>query len=147
MTEIQTLQYFLPRLFICLICGMIIGFERERLNKDAGMKTIVFFMQGVGLFTAISFFISEFYGVPTDVTRMLGQIITGLSFLGAGVIFRQEDKVKGITTSAIIWMSSSVAMLCGMGLIFLPIILSAGLLVLVNLFISVERRINKDDKK
>ena len=138
---LQLLPYFLPRILVATACGAIIGIDREFKLKVAGIRTFILICVGSALLTAISYLISEH--TNSDPTRIIGQIITGIGFLGAGVIFKSEDKVIGVTTSAFIWVVSAIGILAGMGAIWTPIILTLGLLIISLIFESIESYIKK----
>lgn len=100
---------FLFDLLLALICGVIIGIERELKGKPAGIST-----QTLVIGAAMTFsFISK--DVGTDPTRIAAQIVSGVGFLGAGIILRSEasKKVSNLTTAASIWYSASIGMALG----------------------------------
>ncbi len=110
-----------------LIAGLILGYEREMKDKSAGLKTITIICLGSALFTIISMKI----GVGTnDPGRIAANIITGIGFLGAGVIFKSSFNVYGLTTAGIIWMSAAVGMSIGFGYVTL-----SGIFLISSLFI------------
>lgn len=110
-----------------LIAGLILGYEREMKDKSAGLKTITIICLGSALFTIISMKI----GVGTnDPGRIAANIITGIGFLGAGVIFKSGFNVYGLTTAGIIWMSAAVGMSIGFGYVTL-----SGIFLISSLFI------------
>lgn len=78
-----------------------------------------------------------------DPTRIIGQIITGIGFLGAGVIVKNDDKIVGVTTAAFIWCISAIGVLAGIGAIWTPIILTFGLLIVSLIFEKFETYIKK----
>jgi putative Mg2+ transporter-C (MgtC) family protein len=114
--------FFLPRVFISLVCGTIIGSERELFNKVAGMKTLMLVCLGSTLFATISMFVGQKAGV--DETRIIGQIVTGIGFLGAGVILQSKNGVYGMTSAANIWFTGAVGCVIGIGEYELAIMLS-----------------------
>ena len=133
----------LIKVVIATICGAIIGYDREVKHKVAGLRTNILICVGCAIFTAFAFDITEVMKA-TDPTRIIGQIITGIGFLGAGVIVKQEDKVVGVTTAAFIWVISGIGILAGMGLVIIPIVLTIGLLIVTRFFEKVERYIRND---
>lgn len=141
---------FLPnillKVLIATICGAIIGYDREVKQKVAGLRTNILICVGCAIFTASSFFISDNLS-NIDPTRIIGQIITGIGFLGAGVIVKHDDKVVGVTTAAFIWVISAIGVLIGCGFLFIPIILSLGLLIISKLFEKVETYIKNNIHK
>jgi putative Mg2+ transporter-C (MgtC) family protein len=144
--EIDILFYSIPKLVIATICGAIVGWEREKKNKVAGLRTIILICAGSAIFTIGSFLASEIYHL-SDPTRILSTIVTGIGFLGGGVILRNDDKVIGLTTAAFIWTISAIGILCGMGFILTPIILTIGLVAVSSYFEGVERFIKQNNEK
>jgi putative Mg2+ transporter-C (MgtC) family protein len=143
----KLLPYFLPKVIVATICGGIIGYERELKQKVAGIRTNILICVGCAILTALSFYISSTIQ-HTDPTRIIGQIITGIGFLGAGVIMKHEDKIIGVTTAAFIWVVSSIGVMVGFGAYITPILLTIGLLIISRIFERVERSIkNKQEKK
>ena len=99
------------RLFVALIFGAIIGFEREYRSKAAGFRTITIISLGSALFTICSFKL----GAPGNPDRIASNIITGMGFIGAGVIFKDGASVSGLTTAATIWIAAAMGMALGIG--------------------------------
>jgi len=99
--------------------GAVIGLERELDEKAAGLRTHMLVASGSALFTLVSAYgFSEFVGHPRvsfDPSRIAAQIVTGVGFLGAGVIFRQGFTVRGLTTAASLWIVAAVGMAAGIG--------------------------------
>lgn len=96
-------------LLATLLCG-IIGAEREYRSKSAGLKTMIMIGLGATLFTILSVKI----GLGSQ-DRIASNIVTGIGFLGAGVIFKEENRVKGLTTACIIWIVAAIGMAVGSG--------------------------------
>ena len=126
------------RLVVAIALGAIVGFERERKEHGAGMRTIALVTLGSALFTIISAYgFMSLLGIPhitLDPTRIASYIVAGIGFLGAGTIFlsRESDKVKGLTTAATIWLMAAVGMTCGAGLL-----LEASAVTLITLLILI----------
>ncbi len=99
------------QLGLSLLFGAIIGFEREYHSKAAGFRTITLITLGSTLFTILSLNITT--GLSDD--RIAAQIVTGIGFIGAGVIFKDGLAVSGITTAASIWIAAAVGMAIGFG--------------------------------
>lgn len=112
----MTYNEFALRLLAALFAGLLIGIEREWQKKPAGIRTNTLVSIGAALFVLLSYQIAEKQGNITDVTRIIGQVVTGIGFLGAGIIFKQGTDVYGLTTAATIWCSSAVGCLAGAGL-------------------------------
>lgn len=102
---------FAVRLGACLICGVLIGVERELRNKPAGISTNCFVIAGACLFTFVSITID-----PNSPARIAAQVVSGVGFLGAGMILKSEnDKIKNLTTAASIWFAAAIGMVIGLG--------------------------------
>ncbi|MEC5158650.1 MgtC/SapB family protein [Chryseobacterium sp. MP_3.2] len=100
---------------IALIAGMILGFEREMKDKSAGLKTITVICLGSALFSIISYKLAG----PGDPTRIASYIVSGIGFLGAGVIFKSGFNVYGLTTAGIIWIAAAIGMAIGFGEVYI----------------------------
>ncbi|GAA1555125.1 MgtC/SapB family protein [Kribbella sancticallisti] len=106
-------------LLIAFVLSMIIGVERQLRQKSAGVRTHTLVGTGAAIFTLVSAFgFSNVVGtdVNLDPSRIAAQIVSGVGFLGAGVIFMRRDMVRGLTTAATIWMTAAVGMACGAGM-------------------------------
>jgi putative Mg2+ transporter-C (MgtC) family protein len=97
------------KLLISFTLGGIIGAEREYRSKSAGLRTLILIAMGSTLFTILSIKISS------DAGRIAANIVTGIGFIGAGIIFRENNRVVGITTAAIVWVTAAVGMGIGAG--------------------------------
>lgn len=103
----------LLRLIAALVCGAVIGLNREFHRKPAGFRTFAL----VSLGAAIVVIVMEDRGGPDAISRVVQGILTGIGFLGAGVIFRREafNKVSGLTTAAAIWLTAGLGIAAGLG--------------------------------
>lgn len=101
-------QRLLISLGLALIAGFIIGAERESRGKDAGISTHTMVIVGAMLFTFLSSVVDE-----SEKTRIAAQIVTGIGFLGAGLILKEGSNVRNLTTAASIWVSGAVGMALG----------------------------------
>jgi putative Mg2+ transporter-C (MgtC) family protein len=110
---------------VAVICGLLIGNERQRREKPAGLRTLSLVCLGSAVFTMTSF---AFTTTTGDSGRVAAQIVTGIGFLGAGVILHGRRTVSGVTTAAIIWVAAAVGMAVGTGYVFAAL----GLSLLVN---------------
>jgi putative Mg2+ transporter-C (MgtC) family protein len=95
-----------------IICGAIVGAERQRHDKPAGLRTLILVCLGSAVFTMISF---AFTSTTGDSGRVAAQIVTGIGFLGAGAILHSGNTVSGMTTAAAIWLTASIGMTVGAG--------------------------------
>ncbi len=107
------------QILLALLLGGVIGFERERRNKPAGLRTHMLVAAGTTAFTLASMY--GFGGTPRDPSRVAAQIVSGVGFLGAGTIFRSGSEVRGLTTAATIWLVAALGMLVGTGMYWLAI--------------------------
>jgi putative Mg2+ transporter-C (MgtC) family protein len=102
---------FAIRLGVCLLLGAVVGMERELRNKPAGISTICLVMAGACLFTFVSIAVD-----PNSPARIAAQVVSGVGFLGAGMILRSDNnKVKNLTTAAAVWFAAAIGMVIGMG--------------------------------
>jgi len=108
------------RIIISVICGGIIGIERTKRQKEAGIRTHIIVALGSALIMIVSKYgcldIFTTYGINVDSTRIASNIVTGVGFLGAGVIFVRGASIKGLTTAAGIWTTAGVGMAIGTGM-------------------------------
>lgn len=107
------------RLFAALLCGAVVGFERKRRAKKAGIRTHCLVALGAAIFGIISKY--GFIDIMTDansadIARVAANVVSGVSFLGAGVIFLRNKSISGLTTAAGIWSVSAVGLAFGCGL-------------------------------
>jgi len=136
------LLHLLPKIGLAILCGFIVGYDREIKHKVAGIRTNILICVGCTILTTASFVISDQYP-GSDPSRMISQIITGIGFLGAGVIFKNADKVMGVTTASFIWLISSIGILIGCGAVFVPVGITIALVIASHLFESVELLVKK----
>jgi putative Mg2+ transporter-C (MgtC) family protein len=95
-----------------IVCGAVLGLERQRRDKPAGLRTLILFCLGSTVFTMISFVFTSTTG---DSGRVAAQIVTGVGFLGAGAILHSGAGVSGMTTAATIWLTAGIGMAVGAG--------------------------------
>jgi len=128
-------------LLATLLCGLI-GLEREFRGKQAGLKTMIMIGLGATLFTILSIKIGA-----TSQDRIASNIVTGIGFLGAGVIFKEDNQVKGLTTACVIWIVAAIGMAVGAGFyeqgIGVTIVVLLALLIFPFVENFVDRRYTK----
>ena len=117
-----------------LLCGTIIGLERQLRGKPAGIRTGCLVTLGTATFMSLAE--SQAVGSPEDVNRVLGQLVTGVGFLGAGVMIAQEGVVKGVTTGAVIWILAAIGSAIGLGYMKAAISLS---IITVAILVGIEK--------
>lgn len=115
----------LLRLALAVVCGAAIGFERSKRQKEAGIRTHIMVTLGAALLVIVSKYgfidVAGAPGINVDVSRMAANIITGVSFLGAGVIFTRGGYVNGLTTASGIWTTAGVGCAVGAGMYIIGI--------------------------
>jgi len=125
------------RLLVAVFIGGLIGIERELNYKAAGFRTMMLICVGAALFTMFSIRI----GGPSDPARIAAQIVTGVGFIGAGVILHERGEVRGITTAASIWAAAALGIGIGAGYLIFAGIATALLLFVAAALPWFERRI------
>lgn len=111
------------KLILAMLLGVVVGAERKRWKKPAGGRTFMLISLGSCLFTIISLETARIFtaGTPIDPTRIASNILTGIGFIGAGVIMHKADKVEGVTSAAAIWMTAAIGMAVAFNLYLLAI--------------------------
>ena len=108
------------RIILAFILGGVIGFERERVDKPAGLRTHILVSIGSAQFTILSF-----YAFPgSDPSRVAAYVVAGIGFIGAGTIIQARDRVIGVTTAASLWVAAAVGMATGIGFYLLAIVVA-----------------------
>ena len=148
--QLETQLEFLVRILLAGICGGIIGYERKSRNKEAGIRTHLIVASGAALIMIVSKYgfsdILGDKGIALDPSRIAAQIVTGVGFLGAGMIFMRKNTISGLTTAAGIWATSAIGMAIGSGLYLLGIV-TAVLIVLVQIILHQNHRWLKESYK
>lgn len=125
------------RIFLAALLGLFIGMERSRRQKEAGIRTHVIVAIGAALVMVVSKYgftdMMLAYGVNADPTRIASNIVTGIGFLGAGVIFVKDASIRGLTTAAGLWATAAVGMAMGAGMYAIGLFVA--LLIIVLQFI------------
>ena len=111
----------IERLVISAVLGGLIGVEREMHGKPAGFRTHVLVCMGAALFSLVSLSLLDFPGSSVDVSRVAAGVVTGIGFLAAGSVFRDKDRIRGLTTAADIWVLAGIGLAVGLGYYFLAI--------------------------
>lgn len=123
---LENLQFqFFFQLFLAAILGSILGFEREYRKKEAGLRTYCLVTLGSCLFTICAFGLYNFFPHETsirfDPMAVIQAVAIGVGFLGAGVIFRQQSGIVGLTTAAGLWVAAAIGVAVGTSLYYLAI--------------------------
>lgn len=117
------------RAVLAAVLGGLVGWDRERHGHDAGVRTYAAVALGACIFSLVS---SHVEGA-TDPTRIAAQVVTGIGFLGAGVILRERGRVLGLTTAATLWSTAAVGLAVGYGMYVLGTLTAAILVLLITL--------------
>lgn len=137
---LDTLKLLWPKLLVALLCGGLIGLERELKSKAAGIKTNMLICVGATLYTAISVMMASSeteLGLKGDPARIAAQIVSGIGFLGGGAILQSKENIVGLTTAATIWLVAALGVWIGMGHLLIAVcvtVLIVIVLVSVTLF-------------
>ncbi len=122
------------KILIAFALGALLGLEREYRSKPAGFRTLIMITVGATIFTILSYRIGS--GTPD---RIAANIITGIGFIGAGVIFKEGMKVSGMTTASTIWIAAAIGMSVGYGAYYL----AGGVTILVLFILMLLQRLEK----
>lgn len=125
---------FLFNLSICFLLSFLIGMERQYRKRIIGLRTTILVSLGAFLFVTFSFSVGSL-----DLSRIASQVVTGIGFLGAGVILKDGKKIRGLTTAATLWCDAAIGILCAGGAIF-EAILGTLIILFANIIL---RHINK----
>ncbi len=126
---------FWQNLGAAALCGAIIGLERQLDGKPMGLRTGILIAAGTATFVLLGDTVDE----RGDSTRVLGQLITGVGFLGGGVLFQQNGVVQGLTTAAAVWLLAAIGAAAGMGYGLDAVLLSVAAVVALRGLGSLER--------
>ena len=135
LTDLETLK----RLALAMAAGAVLGYERERAEKPAGVRTYMLVSEGAALFMMCGLLLSQqldAVGRISDPGRIASTVIQGIGFIGAGVIITTGKKVIGVTTAAGLWVAAAVGLLAGAG--FFTLAVAATIATLVGL-IALQR--------
>jgi putative Mg2+ transporter-C (MgtC) family protein len=148
---IELLCLYAPNLLSATLCGIIIGLEREakQIRSDyssVGLKTIALICIGACMFTTTSLLMSSEF-INVDPTRIISYVIGGIGFIGAGAISKDTNRIRGATTAALIWVSTAIGIITGLGHIFLAPTLALGLVAITRTLNHVEYKLRDRHKE
>jgi putative Mg2+ transporter-C (MgtC) family protein len=135
---------FILKVFVSILLGAVIGFERELFHKPAGLRTNILVALGSMLAAYVSFCFAS--SNHADVTRIASNILTGLGFIGAGVVLHGRGSVHGITTAACVWICGVVGMAVGFGYYTEATVVSIVTFIVLYYFGKLERHIAKNNR-
>lgn len=121
------------KIVAAMVLGGLIGIDRERKMKDAGVKTNILICLGATLYTAVSHLLMDGVHNVVDPNRTSAQIVSGIGFLGAGAIIQGKGGVKGLTTAATIWVVAAIGVTIGCGYPLIATLFTITILVVLNL--------------
>ena len=132
-------QEIIWKLLLSIFIGGVIGAEREYRSKSAGFRTLTMICLGSNLFTIFS----QLIGMHTTPDRIASNVVVGIGFVGAGVIFKNSNRVNGITTAAMIWVTAALGMGIGAGYYLVSVIACALIMAVLILFSKWEVLIDR----
>lgn len=147
-----TLSDYAIRIGLSMAAGFVVGIERERKNKPAGIKTHMLVSLGATIFVLSSLEFANDHAklvnsdqsiVRLDLMRVIGGLIGGIGFLGAGAIMQRRGDVEGITTATTIWVTAALGMVCGVGQMKLAFVSILSVLIVLYVFGALERYLEK----
>lgn len=137
-------QQIIIRIVVSVILSGLVGIEREKLRRPAGIRTHMLVGVGATLVMLTSLYLYESFP-NVQVDRMGSQVISGIGFLGAGTIIRQRNSVQGLTTAAGLWAVACVGLAVGTGFYLAAIMSAFMVLITLTLFKKIETRVMKKD--
>ena len=140
MRDISLLTVFL-RLLLAVVCGGLIGLEREYKRRPAGFRTHILICLGAVMATLTGQYLGQYMGYDTDMSRLGAQVVAGVGFIGAGtIIVTKRQRVKGLTTAAGLWTVAIVGLCLGAGFYEGGLIVTALVLIAELVFAKLEYR-------
>ncbi|PLX40122.1 MAG: magnesium transporter MgtC [Deltaproteobacteria bacterium] len=133
------------RLAMAVLAGSAIGFERDIHGRAAGLRTHLLVCIGSALFMLVSVYLGSKTGVNSDPARIGAQIVTGIGFLGAGVVLKHGINVRGLTTAACLWVTAAIGMACGAGMPLLATSVTIITVFSLTFLSSLERNFKRDN--
>ena len=131
------------RMLLAVVCGAAIGFERSYKNRPAGFRTHILVCIGAASASMTGIYLYLVRGLPTDISRLGAQVVSGLGFIGAGtIIVTRSRTVKGLTTAAGLWATGTIGLALGAGFYEGGIVATALVLFTETLFSVLGKRIN-----
>lgn len=151
MEPIDVYLKYIPEILIqfitALLCGGIIGWERERHGKSSGPRTMIFICFGSALYVIISNIVLDVTKSGNyDPSRVLSQIVVGVGFIGAGAIIQSRGNIQGLTTAATIWVVAAIGATIGLGFPLIGITLTVFVLITLILLGKIEHKYLKSKR-
>ncbi len=128
------------RFLLCIVCGGVIGFERERKHRAAGFRTHILVCTGAAVTMLTGQYIFTFLTDTSDPARIGAQVISGIGFLGAGtIITTKTSRIKGLTTAAALWAAACIGIAIGIGFYEVAVLATATVLFTMVLMLPVDK--------
>ena len=135
------------RILLAVIIGGLIGSERGRHGRAAGLRTHILVCLGAAMTTMIGLYVSQKLGSTGDPLRMGSQVVSGIGFLGAGtIIVRNRNHVTGLTTAAGLWATACIGLAIGVGFYWAVLVAAAAVIITFTILIYLERTAKQRDK-
>lgn len=149
-----TFSQMLVRFAVALVLGSLVGLERELVGKEAGIRTSMLVASGAAIFAMIGLdlpyivatspaYLPDIIARNSGFLSVIANIVVGVGFLGAGIIIKTEEHVRGLTTAAVIWATAAIGTLVGLGLLKFAAVAAAAMFILLYLL----RGVGFSDKK
>ncbi|GBD34610.1 hypothetical protein HRbin35_00346 [bacterium HR35] len=133
------------RFILAAILGGIIGTERSFFKKQAGLRTFALVSLGACLFGYLGYRLS--FIDPASTSRIISNLVVGIGFLGAGLIFLHEEKIFGLTTAAALWTTAAIGGAVGLGYYFEAFLVTLLTVIILTLWYYFEKLIKKDENQ
>lgn len=138
----DVLPTLLIRLGFAVVCGAMVGIERERRGKAAGFRTNTLICFGSALYMLVAEFVMQYMGTQgVDPTRIAGQVVTGIGFIGAGTIIQSRGTITGLTSAATIWVVAGIGLVIGAGFPWLGFLCTVIVLLTLVLLRKIEPKL------
>lgn len=137
------------RLVLALFLGALIGIERVHAGKKAGIRTLGLVSLGAALFISISEYVIAQYGYEIDPLRVASNVVTGIGFLGAGIIIFRQDHVSNLTTAAGVWLAAAIGTAVGFGMYVTAVAVTVLVIItftfMWNIELFLKRKFGQDE--
>lgn len=129
--------WMLIRLLVAVLLGALVGYERERQGKPAGLRTHAMVALGAALFTVVSLY---GFGESADTSRVAAMIVSGIGFLGAGAILHERGGIQGLTTAASLWVTAAIGIAVGVGMMLMSLATAALVFAVLRFAPTIRQR-------
>ena len=141
----MSMQAIIIRMSLAVVCGGLIGIERELKRRSAGFRTHTLICLGASITVLTNLYMYQVMGYSTDIGRLGAQVISGIGFIGAGtIIVTKRQRVKGLTTAAGLWTAAIIGLVCGAGFVECAVFATMLVLFAELLLVKIERRVQSN---